>query len=351
MEEEQKQEQQQEKQQEQQQPETAETPETPETPDPQQTQPENNGNTQSTETVTQGTDKEEETIENEMEELKVNPEEDGEDKDEDTADAAEEEQENDQTVQIEENPTKKVEDTTWEGHVLPHGPLIELVQGKLWLVEGTLNKGKVKRNMIVYKLESGLWCHSVVALNEETLQKMKEIGEPQVFVVASLQEITDALVWQNKFPSCKLICPAEFVEGIKKKGLNPYGTCEDVCENECDIKIHVPSGIKRAGFGIGGELMYELKLGNSDIALVIGEMLSNNPSTAGLRKFVTTTTGALECPKLVQWAAVQNKVEYRSWLEQLADSLNEKLKIITVSHGPPITENPMKEMKEAASRL
>jgi hypothetical protein len=51
----------------------------------------------------------------------------------------------------------------------------------IFQIEGTLKQESVRRNMVVYKMNNGgLWCHSVIALNEEAIKQMESWGSPAV---------------------------------------------------------------------------------------------------------------------------------------------------------------------------
>ena len=67
--------------------------------------------------------------------------------------------------------------------VLPHGDIIKL-DSRLWYITGSLPISHIPRNMVVYKLNSGrLLIHSAVALKEEFMLDIENIGKPEFLIV------------------------------------------------------------------------------------------------------------------------------------------------------------------------
>jgi hypothetical protein len=77
---------------------------------------------------------------------------------------------------------------------------LKKIADNVWIVVGTLPKGTTMyifvyyanfmkfiappRNMVVYKMKSGgLFIHSCIAVNEETLDDIKALGDPEILLV------------------------------------------------------------------------------------------------------------------------------------------------------------------------
>jgi len=238
----------------------------------------------------------------------------------------------------------------WASHVQPHKEIVELFPGRMWQVVGTFGgKAENTRNMVLYKLDDGgLWCHSVVALNEETQAKLEALGTPTVFIVPNGQHSIDAGVWQQRYPNAKLLCPAKFKDMlVSKKRLRVDGSCEDLLP-KLGVNVLVPDGIKpTGGFGVAGELCYELKLSENDKALVFTDILMFGATHKGIKKFLLGNT--FEVPRAIRWVAVKNVPLLKAWINKVADIAN--LKIISVAHGDPIVENAGQALKDAANKL
>jgi len=242
---------------------------------------------------------------------------------------------------------------TWESHVFPHGDLVELFKGRMWQVEGTLKKtGEgMKRNMVVFKMEDSgeLWCHSVVALNDEGMKKLESFGKVGVILVPNGQHTFDSGVWQRRFPDAKLYCPSVIKPTLLQKGLRVDGNAEEVSWEKYGIRVMIPSGVKKSGgFGVGGELVFELKLDENSTGIVVTDILANNPSsTSGLKKFFTGNS--FECNRIIRWAVLTNSSQFKNWLIKLSESST--IKILSVAHGAPVTENTIKAIRDAANKL
>jgi len=241
---------------------------------------------------------------------------------------------------------------TWESHIKPHGPIRELYPGKLWSVEGTFGKkNDGKRNMVVYKLNSGgLLCHSVVTLNKEGMDQLEALGKPELLIVPNGQHAIDSVVWKIRYPEAIIACPSIMKDILEKKkvGLHFNESTDDL--SKYGITSHVVDGMKTSGgFGIGGERCYEVKLSESEHALIFTDYLFNLTNNSGITKLVFGST--FEVPRLIRWSVVTDKVKLKGWLTRMSENSSSTLKVITVAHGDPVIENAAARLKEAALKL
>ena len=103
--------------------------------------------------------------------------------------------------------SKKRSTDTFASHVLPHGELVKLCEG-VYQVEGSLPHGVgLPRNMVVYQIPktNSLLLHSVIALNEEEMKKLEELGDPNIIIVPNHLHTLDASVYQRRYPHIKTV--------------------------------------------------------------------------------------------------------------------------------------------------
>lgn len=74
------------------------------------------------------------------------------------------------------------DDAPWAQYVKDHTRIEEIYQGKMWKVGGIAFGVQAARNMTIYRLKktNGLLVHSPIALNENEMEIMQQIGEPEV---------------------------------------------------------------------------------------------------------------------------------------------------------------------------
>jgi len=253
------------------------------------------------------------------------------------------------------SPTINKDDADWKSHIQPHGDLIELYPGKLWMVEGSMKSG-IFRNMAIYKMsDGGLWLHSVVTLNDETIAKVEAIGTPTVLVIPNGQHTLDAGVYSKRYPQAAVITPSAMKETMLKKGLRIDSIAEEYDLADKGVKVVSISGLKPSGgSGIGGERAYEVQLDEGKTGLVVCDILMDH---------VTHPYGAIKgyllghtfgCCRLVKWLLLSDKSAFRGWLDNYrkqAESGN--LACICLAHGPGVIgpENVAKSLQKAITEL
>jgi len=235
---------------------------------------------------------------------------------------------------------------TWKAHLFPHGVFQVLIENELWQIEGSLKSG-IKRNMLVYKMKTGgLFLHSVVALNKEGMEKLESFGKPEIILVPNAQHTIDCVIYKLRYPNAKLITPETFrMELEKKKGVKFDGIAQEIPKST-GVSALVPEGSKTKGaYGLGGEMTYELEL-STGRGLVFCDLMMNQVGNKGLKKALLGNS--FICPRIVRWFVLQDKYKFREWISRFASWDN--LKVISVSHGPPITKDINQSLKEAISK-
>jgi len=237
---------------------------------------------------------------------------------------------------------------SWDSHIKPHGEINELYPGKLWMVQGTFGKKSDGfRNMVIYKMEDeGLLCHSPVCLNKEGMDKLESLGTVKLMIAPNGQHTIDTAVWKERYPEAILASPAIYKAAFEKeKSLKTDMDADDL--SKFGIKSHTIDGIKQSGgFGIGGELAYEVKLSSSEHALIVTDILFNVSGATGIKKFFIGSS--FEVNRLIRWVVVNDKKALKSWIEKMA---NADPKIVVVAHGAPVVENTKNALLEAAKKL
>jgi hypothetical protein len=95
--------------------------------------------------------------------------------------------------------------------IYPHGPP-EAFGPNLWQVRGTLAIPLI-RKMVVHRLADGtLLLHSVVAMNDEGMRALEELGRPSVMVVPHPMHAMDAPFYAARFPGMKVVAPKDIAE-------------------------------------------------------------------------------------------------------------------------------------------
>jgi hypothetical protein len=231
----------------------------------------------------------------------------------------------------------------WEEHVLPHGPLVELVPG-LWQVTGSLPRGNMPRNMVLYRLPDGqLLVHGAIALDKPTITDVESLGAPSWLVVPNGWHRLDAAVYCRRYPAMRVVCP-----GAARKSVAARVPVDALAEDalpRLGILCHVPDGTRP------GELVYELPVAGG-AALIFTDLLFNLGDLPGLDGWLFRrlgSTGFFGMTRIGRWLNLRDRPRFQAWLRQLARRTD--LKAICVGHGTAITSGCAEHLEAAASRL
>lgn len=232
----------------------------------------------------------------------------------------------------------------WASHVLPHGDLRQLAP-RIWEVTGSLKNGNLPRNMLVYKLgDGGLLIHSAIAMNEQTMKRLEQLGKPEVLIVPNGFHRLDAAVWKERYPNLVVVAPKAALDKAKEK-VAVTATCEEFLPGK-GVRVHVPAGIKPS------ELVYEIDTGDGGVALVVTDILMNLPRLKGLDGWllkILGSTGFFGITGIGRMLLLKDRREFRTWLEHLAST--PRLSVISVGHGHSITKDCQVALQAAAARL
>jgi len=202
---------------------------------------------------------------------------------------------------------EEVKDEDWTKYLFPNQAPIEVFKDRVWIIEGLLNK--IKRNMMIYKMNNGkLLVHSVVCCDAETMKKVDSWGEIGIIYIPNLQHTYDCVRYSARYPKADIVAPGNMIAEIKKaKNLTPLNALEYFQKNtDLGVKAYFPEGLKKEGaFGIGGELFLEVDLGNGDFGLSFCDILMHNTADKGfMSKLVFGSK--LGVPRVVKYMVFSN---------------------------------------------
>ncbi len=233
----------------------------------------------------------------------------------------------------------------WDSAVHPHGDITPLAEN-LWWVKSSQKGMPLPRNMVVLRLPSGeLVLHSVVCLDAARMSALEKLGTPRYMIVPNEGHRTDAPRYKARYPGLTVVGPAGSRKKIEEV-IALDATCEEVLPG-LGIVCHAQDGTKPQGH----ELAYEVSVGGGDKALVFNDLLGNGPKLTGFKGAIFNLLGSggtLGVPRIVGMMFVGDKKKVRAFLEKLAET---PWKVITVSHGDPVTADCSARLREAAARL
>ncbi|MFZ5478832.1 MAG: hypothetical protein ACOZNI_18815 [Myxococcota bacterium] len=224
--------------------------------------------------------------------------------------------------------------------VLPHGPLVQLAP-RLWQLTGSQKgAGGIPRNMTIWRMESGgLWVHSAVAVDEDTLASVTQLGPPEVLVVPNGMHRLDAPAWKQRFPAMRVVAPAPSRAKVEE--------VVEVDALDTDVpgaEVRVPDGLK------AWESCYALDSG-AGTALVFCDALFNLEHQPGFRGWVLKTlgsTGKFGITNVGKLFLKPDAPRFAAWLRAQADA---GAGIVCVAHGKPVTADVSARLREAADAL
>src|SRR5215204_2782611 len=124
--------------------------------------------------------------------------------------------------------------------VLPHDP-IEKLATNLWRVSGTMNDGKLQRQMVLSRMKDGrVVVHNAIAMNEPQMKELEAWGEPSVLFVPNGFHRQDAAIWKKRYPKMRVIAPEASRKRISK--IVPVDAACDGAPADETVKLHPLGG-------------------------------------------------------------------------------------------------------------
>jgi hypothetical protein len=228
--------------------------------------------------------------------------------------------------------------------IYPYGPPEAVAEG-VWLIRGNLPY-PLHRNMVILRLPTGeLVLHSVVAMEEDGLRALEALGTPAYSIVPSVLHVMDAPFYKRRYPAMKQLAPAAAMKEIGRT-VPLDGSVEDVLPS-LNFTLHKAPGTKIDEFvyevplpGGGRALMANDVFGSADAAddtKLLGRLIVSHIAVPGHR---------LGIARIYHFRFITDVAEVRKFAGDLATIPD--LRLITVSHGDPVTEAPAEALRSVA---
>lgn len=228
-------------------------------------------------------------------------------------------------------------------HVLPHGP-ITMHGPDLWTVTGSLTNLPLPRTMVVWRHSEGLWLHSSVAVDEDTLEELLSLGPITHVVVPSGFHRLDGGAYGARFPEAQVLCPQRVRDKVES-AVPVDASCEEVLPL-LGIEVEHPGGTHPV------ELAYRVPF-DGGYALVVCDLLFNIPERLpGFKGWVLEkigSTGFFGVTGIGRAAIVKSRAEVADWLRLEADRPD--LRAVFPAHGDPVLQGAQEALRQAAERL
>jgi hypothetical protein len=232
-----------------------------------------------------------------------------------------------------------------EHKVYPHGMPEQLSEGVWWL-RGTLGF-PLHRNMIIVRLPTGeLLLHSVVALDDRGMKALEALGRPTYAIVPHNAHMMDIGFYKERYPELRVLAPAVHRAAVEAR-VPVSGTVEEVLP-QFGFKLHEVPATRTP------EYFYEFPL-RSGGRMVMGCDALGSANAAdttkrmgSLMKFTGAPGNRLGISRLYRLAMAKDLSALRQFAARLAEIPD--LRLLTVSHGDPVTHDPAAALREAAAR-
>ena len=229
--------------------------------------------------------------------------------------------------------------------VRPHGRVKTVDEGIL-TVEGDIPMplGKFPRRMTVVGLSGNRSAiFSAIALNDNDMRKVEEVGEPSFLIVPNDHHRLDAHAWKERYPNIKVMCPPAAKKSVNEAA--PVDSTKDIM-NDKDVDFVVVDGTGK------GEAALVVRR-KSGTTLIANDIVANvrHPRGIGGRLIVWLFGFGRkrpQVPRAVKFVMVEDKKKLAEQLRQWSDI--PQLRRIIPSHGE-IVEKPAPALERMAEEL
>jgi hypothetical protein len=240
-------------------------------------------------------------------------------------------------------------DEPWSEAIEARQGTLEPLAPNVWWVWSLMKSPPLPRNMVVVRLPSGeLLVHSAVCLPEAQMAKLDAWGPVAWVVVPNEGHRSDLRRWRARYPNAKVLAPRAAVPKVQEVG-KVDASCEDVLPG-LGITCHTPDGMKP-----GYELVYEVPLEGGGVGLVVNDVLAApHPATPGgfqgfLMGLLGTPGATFGQPRIVRFFFGKDRPAFKGFVARLAETKD--LRLLTSSHGPPLTGDVAGALRAAAASL
>lgn len=231
----------------------------------------------------------------------------------------------------------------WEAQ--PHEALVDIADGILTVAgEIRMPLGNFPRRMTVVRLSGGrtaIW--SAIALDETSMKRIEQLGEPAFLIVPGDHHRHDARIWKLRYPDIVVIAPPGAKQAVEE-AVAVDATSDVLRDPEARLVI-VP--------GTGGhEAALEIRRGDG-LTLVLNDVLANVAHPHGLGAHIMARLFGFgvqhpQVPRPVRHG-MESKVALAAQFDVWA--ADPDLRRIIVSHGDVIEEEPAKVLRTLADAL
>jgi len=229
--------------------------------------------------------------------------------------------------------------------VLPHGDL-QQVDDSILTVVGNIHMPltTLPRRMTLARIAGGrLVVFSAIALDEPSMQTIESFGKPAFLVVPSGKHRLDAKIWKQRYPDIQVVAPSGARKKVEK--VVPVDTTEPEFDDPRVKFIPVP-GTRRSEAAL---LVHSM----NGSTLILNDLVGNIRQARGFGGwFLRATKFAGDEPQIpgpVKWMMIDDPTALRAQFQQWADLPT--LKLVLVSHGDPIDDEPAEALRELAHSL
>ena len=233
----------------------------------------------------------------------------------------------------------------WE--VMPHGPLVAVDDGILTVAgEIEMPLGRFPRRMTVIGLTGGRTAiFSAIALGEEEMARIEELGRPSILIVPSDKHRMDAGIWKQRYPEMRVIAPPGARAGVAE--VVPVDATTSDILGDASVRWTIVPGTG----GHEGALTVRRPGG---VTLVCNDVIGNVAHPDGIGAKIMARLAGFgvsepEVPRVVKHMMVDDPralaAQFRSWAAE------PDLARIIVSHGDVIEESPHEVLLTLAETL
>lgn len=247
---------------------------------------------------------------------------------------------------------------TWESKIPDrHGSLEEIHPNLYRLEAAGCGYGPPSRNMTIYRVPDGskrLVIISGIAVKEDTIKAILELGTPTALLVPNTMHRDCAAVWKKRFPSMMVACPdfSNPPDGRAKveEIVSVDMTTDELCALPEWKDWLTP---KRIDGWVHFEEILQVKLSATQKAMIVTDLLFTMPKErnggwfSDVIQWVFDSSielppkGKMIVPKVSRVArlfGIEDWVKAESWYRTYAKEEGPHIVAIMVGHGPPVVE-------------
>jgi hypothetical protein len=221
----------------------------------------------------------------------------------------------------------------------------EAIADGVWRIRGNLSY-PLHRNMVIIRLANGeLVLHSVIAMEDAGLRALEALGTPAYAIVPSLIHVMDAPFYKERYPAMKQLAPAASMAEIGRT-VALDGSVEDILPS-LGFTLHRVPGSKMV------EFVYQFPLPGGGCGLMANDIFGSAHAadeTKLLGRLIVSHIAVpghhLGIPRIYRWRFITDLAQVRSFAGGLARIPD--LRLITVSHGDPVTTDPATALRLVA---